>query len=60
MLNEQSAPTPASEQQEQLFTALQQSFEAHRGEEALDIEHEDLQHFGESLAALEPLPLRRP
>ena len=45
---------------EQLYEALQQSLDAHASEEMHDIEHEDIEHFGQSLTDLSPLPLRRP
>jgi hypothetical protein len=45
---------------EQLYEALQQSMDAHASDELHEIEHEDMEHFGQSLTDLSPLPLRRP
>lgn len=59
MLSEQPAVTPLDKDRQEIATILQQSLEAHLGEELHDIEHEDLQHYGESLSTLTPLPLRR-
>ena len=60
MLSEQSTPAPLDKDKQEIAAILQQSLEAHLGEELHDIEHEDLQHYGESLSTLTPLPFRRP
>ena len=40
---------------EKLYEALQQSMDTHASDEMHDIEHEDMEHFTQSLSDLTPL-----